>query len=52
MRTLVVKILLKNGDKKIGNYRPVSLACTEYETFAKIITEKLKPTISQVKGID
>ena len=49
MRTSVVKILLKKGDRKnIGNYRPLSLACTYYKIFAKVITEIIKPTLPQI----
>lgn len=51
MRTSVVKILFKKGDRKnIGNYRPISLACTDYKIFAKVITERIKPTLPQIIG--
>ena len=32
----------------IGNYRPLSLACTEYKILAKIITERIKPALKQI----
>ena len=39
MRTSIVKILYKKGDRRmIGNYRPLSLACTDYKILAKMIT--------------
>ena len=49
MRTSVVKILYKKGDRKsIGNYRPLSLAFTDYKIFTKAITERIKPTLPQI----
>ena len=34
----------------IGNYRPLSLACTDYKILAKIITERIKPALKQIIG--
>ena len=48
MRTSVVKMIFKKGDRKIGNCRPVSLVCTYCKILAKIITEKLKPVLKKV----
>lgn len=53
MRTSVVKILFKKGDRKlIGNYIPVSLACTDYKILAKVITERIKPILKQIIGTE
>ena len=32
----------------IGNYRPLSLACTDYKILAKILTERIKPVLKQI----
>ena len=52
MRTSVVNILFKKGDSKKGNYRPVSLAYTDYKIMAKVMIERIKPTLSQVTGTE
>ena len=36
----------------IGNYRPLSLASTDYKILAKIITERLKPALKQIIGTE
>ena len=42
MRRSIVKIIYIKGDRRmIGNYRPLSLACTDYKILAKIITERI-----------
>ena len=49
MRTSIEKILYKKGDSiMIGNYRPLSLACTDYKILAKITTERIKPALKQI----
>ena len=53
MRTSIVKILYKKGDRRMtGNYRPLSLACTDYKITAKIITEIIKPALKQMIGTE
>ena len=53
MRISIVKILHKKGDRRmIGNYRPLSLACTDYKILAKIITERIKPALKQRIGTE
>ena len=53
MRTSVVKLLFKKGDRKqIGNYRPLSLANSDYKIFAKAITERIKKTLKQIIGTE
>ena len=36
----------------IGNYRPLSLACTDYKIRAKIITERIKRALKQIIGTE
>lgn len=36
--------------EKIGNYTPVSLVYTDYKIMTKVITEQIKPTLSQIIG--
>ena len=53
MRTSVVKLLFKKGDRtQIGNYRPLSLANTDYKIFAKVITERMKVTLNEIIGTE
>ena len=53
MRTSIVKILYKKGDRRIiGNYLPLSLACTDYKILAKIITERIKSALKQIIGTE
>ena len=53
MCTSIVKILYKKGDRRmIGNYRPLSLACTDYKILAKIITEIIKPALKKNIGTE
>ena len=49
MCTSVVKLLFKKGDRRlIGNYRPLSIAYTDYKILAKVITERLKPMLNDI----
>ena len=49
MRTAVVKLLFKKKDRKrIENYRPLSLLCTDYKIYAKIIAERMKEVLQVV----
>ena len=53
MGTLIVKLLFKKGDRRqIGNYRPISLAYTDYKILAKVITEKLKSMLNDIICIE
>ena len=53
MTTSIVKLLFKKGDRrKIGNYRPLSLSCIDYKILAKVITERIKPMLSQIIGTE
>ena len=53
MCTSVVKLLFKKGDRRlIGNYRPLSFACTDYKNLAKIITERVKPMLKDIIGTE
>ena len=53
IRTSIVKILYKKEDRRIiGNYRPLSLACTDYKILAKTITEIIKPELKQITGTE
>ena len=53
MRTSVVKLLFKKKDrKKIENYRPISLLCTDYKILAKITTERIKTMLKGVIGVE
>ena len=52
-RTSVVKLLFKKGDRKqIENYRPLSLACTDYKILAKVITNRIRPTLREIIGTE
>lgn len=53
MRKAVVKLLFKKKDrKKMENYRPLSLLCTDYKLLAKIITERMKLVLNMVIDVD
>ena len=53
MTTSIVKLLFKKGDRReIGNYRPLSLSCTDYKILAKVTTERIKPMLSQTIGTE
>ena len=53
MKLSVVKLLFKKDDKlKIGNYRPISLLCSDYKILAKIMTERMKNVLKSVIGKD
>ena len=49
----MVKLLFKKGDRKqIENYRPLSLACTDYKILAKVITNRIRPTLREIIGTE
>lgn len=53
MWTSIVKLIYKKGDRrKIGNYRVLSLLCPDYKILVKIITERIKPTLTEIIGTD
>ena len=53
MSTSIVKLLFKKGDRRnIGNYRPLSLACTDYKIIAKVISERIKPMLTDIIGTE
>ena len=53
MVTSIVKLLFKKDDRRlIGNYRPLSLAFTNHNFLAKLITERLKLMLSQIIGTE
>jgi len=53
MCTSVVKLLFKKGDRKlISNYRPTSLASTDYKILAKVIIERIKIVFKQTIGTE
>ena len=53
MRTSIVKLLFKKNDRKrIGNYRPISLLCSDYKILAKIVTERMKKVLTQLIGVE
>jgi len=53
MTTSIVKLPFKKGDRRqIGNYRSLSLACTDYKIPAKVITERLKPMLNDIIGTE
>ena len=53
MSISVVKLLSKKGDRRqIGNYRPLSLTCTDYNILAKVITKRLKPMLHKIVAIE
>ena len=53
MNTSIVKLLFKNGDRRnIGNYRPLSLACTDYKIIAKMTSKRIKPMLTDTIGTE
>ena len=53
MRTSVVKLLFKKGDRKeIGNYRPLSMLCCDYKIIAKIAAERMKDVLNSIIEVD
>ena len=53
MRTSVVKLLYKKGDKRqIGTYMHLSLASTDYKILATVIPERLKPVLNEIIGTE
>ena len=49
MRTAIVKLIFKKGKRNdIGNYRPISLLCSDYKILAKIVTERMKGVLAKL----
>jgi hypothetical protein len=48
MRMAVVKIIYKKGEKKMSNYRPISILCADYKLMAKIVTNRMRPVLNSV----
>ena len=49
MRIAVVKLISKKGSKKkMSNYRPISLLCTDYKLMANIVTARMKPVLNSM----
>ena len=46
------KIFKKGNRRLIGNYRLLSLVCTDYKIFVKVIIERLKPMLNDIIGTD
>ncbi len=53
MREGVISLLYKKGDaRKISNYRPLTMLCTDYKIFSKILTNRLVTALSFIIGPD
>ena len=53
MRIAIVKLIFKkNCRKRIENYRPISLLCSDYKILAKIATERMKKVLRMVIGTE
>lgn len=53
MREGVISLLYKKGDaRKISNYRHLTMLCTDYKIFSKIMTNRLISTLSFIIGSD
>ena len=49
MRIAEVRLLFKKGERtKIGNYRPISLLCSDYKIFAKVIANRMREVLKEV----
>ncbi|GIL55468.1 hypothetical protein Vafri_11032 [Volvox africanus] len=45
----VIKILYKKGDpKQPGNYRPITLLCSDYRLLAKVLANRLGPALGRI----
>ena len=48
-RRAVITLLPKKGNlQNIGNWRPVSLLCTDYKILSKVLANRLKGTMEQI----
>ena len=53
MRKGVISLLFKKGDaNKITNYRPLTMLCTDYKIFSKVLTNRLVSVLPFVIGSD
>ena len=53
MRKGVISLLFKKGDvNKISNYRPLTMLCTDYKIFSKVLTNRLVSVLPSVIGSD
>jgi hypothetical protein len=49
MKIATVKLLYKKGGReKIGNYRPISLLCSDYKILAKIMTSRMQNVMKEI----
>ena len=53
MRKGVISLLFKKGDvNKISNYRPLTMLCTDYKIFSKVLTNRLVSVLPLIIGSD
>lgn len=53
MRIALVKLLYKKGGRdQIGNYRPISLLCSDYKILAKIMTSRMQGVMDSIIAND
>lgn len=53
MREGVISLLYKKGDvRDISNYRPLTMLCTDYKIFSKILTNRLVSALEFIIGLD
>ncbi|GIL74463.1 hypothetical protein Vretifemale_4431, partial [Volvox reticuliferus] len=45
----IIKVLYKKGDpKQPGNYRPITLLCSDYRLLAKVLANRLGPALGRI----
>ena len=53
MREGVVHLLFKKGDRReLGNWRPITLLCTDYKILGKVLANRAKKVLGEVVGQD
>ena len=53
MQASVVKLIFKKGDRQqMGDYRLLLLACTDYKTPEKVVTERIKTILKKIVGTE